>query len=109
MIYSQFRQFSPGGDGSTSSSLVDNNIKDMQNFSFKEQTRLASSFTYTQQQGSTQCTRGLGRMARAAAAAMMAAAEALKHAVAPNECPFFLLFVHPYKVDGTAMMLLDES
>ena len=44
-----------------------------------------------------------------AAAAMMAAAEALKHAVAPNECPFFLLFVHPYKVDGTAMMLLDES
>ena len=48
-------------------------------------------------------------MARAAAAAMMAAAEALKHAVAPNECPFFLLFVHPYKVDGTAMMLLDES
>ena len=36
-----------GGSSSTSSSLVDNNIKDMQNFSFKEQTQLASSFTYT--------------------------------------------------------------
>ena len=53
MIYSQFRQFrrmdddGGGGGSSTSSSLVDNNIKDMQNFSFKEQTQLASSFTYT--------------------------------------------------------------
>ena len=60
MIYSQFRQFrrmdddggsggggGGGGSSSTSSSLVDNNIKDMQNFSFKEQTQLASSFTYT--------------------------------------------------------------
>ena len=52
---------------------------------------------------------GKGGGGGGAAAAMMAAADALKHAVAPNECPFFLLFVHPYKVDGTAMMLLDES
>ena len=115
MIYSQFRQFrrmdddgdGDGGDGggsgsSTSSSLVDNNIKDMQNFSFKEQTQLASSFTYTHAHHSyfSSISRaGDGAWRRGGAVAAAAVALAMCGS-GPDECPFFLLFfyLHAYYI-----------